>query len=128
MRGFSASTVQVLRQYAQNEPALFISLYVGYTFPGANYAGALYPYRWRHLLPIPGLYHDFVPGQDGRAFHRPEEMGPIERDFYESFIDDAVKHIRCTPSLLALGTAFAQSCLPIRTCSCISVRGRALPT
>ena len=92
MRGFSASTVQVLRQYAHNEPALFISLYVDYTFPGVNYAGALYPYRWHHLLPIPGLYHDFVPGPDGRVFRQPQEMGPVERDFFESFVDDAVRY------------------------------------
>jgi hypothetical protein len=90
-RGLFASTVRTLRQYASDRPALFISIYVDYTFPGVNYAGAAYPYRWHHLLPLPGLYRNFVPGPDGRLFHTPEEMNAIERDFFESFIDDALK-------------------------------------
>jgi hypothetical protein len=57
-----------------------------------NYAGATYPYRWHHLLPLPGLYRTFAPGPDGRLFHTPEEMNSIEREFFESFIDDALKY------------------------------------
>ena len=90
-REFFASTIRVVRQYSEGGPALFISADVDYTFPGVNYAGATYPYRWHHLLPMPGLYRDFVAGTDGRLFHRPEEMSPIERNFFESFIDDALK-------------------------------------
>lgn len=90
-REFFASTVEVLRDQAQGGPALFLSLDVDYAFPGVNYAGASYPYRWHHLLPMPGLYRDFAPGPEGRLFRRPEEMGPIERDFFETFIDDAVR-------------------------------------
>jgi hypothetical protein len=91
-REFFASTVRVVRQYAEGGPALFISADVDYTFPGVNYAGATYPYRWHHLLPLPGLYRTFAPGPDGRLFHTPEEMNSIEREFFESFIDDTLKY------------------------------------
>jgi hypothetical protein len=81
--------IETIRHYAQGGPALFISLDVDYTFPGVNYAGAAYPYRWHHLLPMSGLYRDFMPGPDGRLFRAPSEMGPIERAFFDSFVADA---------------------------------------
>jgi hypothetical protein len=90
-REFFASTIRVVRQYAEGGPALFISADVDYTFPGVNYAGATYPYRWHHLLPMPGLYRSFVPGPDGRLFRTPEEMNTIERNFFDSFIDDVLQ-------------------------------------
>lgn len=90
-RSFFAATIAALRDYAQGGPALFISLEVAYTFPGVNYAGAAYPYRWHHLLPMPGLYRDFAPGPEGRLVRTPGEMGDIERDFFESFTDDALQ-------------------------------------
>ncbi|MDF2764013.1 MAG: hypothetical protein K0S81_1007 [Rhodospirillales bacterium] len=92
LRERQAPLVEALREHAQEGPALFISLDVDYTFPGVNYAGAAYPYRWHHLLPLPGLYRDFVPGPEGRLFRAPAEMGPIERDFFESFVADALAH------------------------------------
>lgn len=87
-----APLVDVIRNYAQGQPALFISLDVDYTFPGVIYAGATYPYRWHHLLPMPGLYREFRPGPEGRLFRAPDEMGAIERDFFESFVEDALAH------------------------------------
>ena len=89
---FRAPLIQTLRDYAQGGPALFISLDVDETFPAINYSGASYPYRWHHLLPLPGLYRDFVSPQDNRRFRRPEEMGPAEKSFFESFVDDALAH------------------------------------
>jgi hypothetical protein len=91
LRTFFASTVTTLRDYARGGPALFVSIDLSYTFPGINYAGAVYPYRWHHLLPLPGLYRDFKPGPQHRFFRTPEEMNAIERDFFESFVDDALK-------------------------------------
>jgi hypothetical protein len=88
-----APLVETVRQHAGGGgPALFISIEVDYTFPAVNYAGASYPYRWHHLLPMPGLYRGFEPGPDGRAFRAPEQMGPLEREFFDSFIEDAVAH------------------------------------
>ncbi len=84
--------VDTIRRHADGQPALFISLDVDYTFPGVNYAGATYPYRWHHLLPMPGLYREFRPGPEGRLFRAPDEMGTIERDFFESFVEDALAH------------------------------------
>jgi hypothetical protein len=92
LRRSYASLIETIAEEAQGGPALFLSLEVEYTFPAVNYAGAAYPYRWHHLLPVPGLYRDFVPGADGRSFRSPEQMGPIERAFFESFIDDALAH------------------------------------
>ena len=88
-----APVVETVRRYAGGGgPALFISIEVDYTFPAVNYAGASYPYRWHHLLPMPGLYKGFEPGPDGRFFRAPEQMGPLEREFFDSFVEDAVAH------------------------------------
>ncbi|HXV24031.1 MAG TPA: hypothetical protein VED46_07220 [Alphaproteobacteria bacterium] len=87
-----ASVVDAIRIHAVAGPALFISLDVDYTFPGVDYAGATYPYRWHHLLPLPGLYSGFVQGEGNRPFRSPEEMSGLERDFFVSFIEDAVNH------------------------------------
>ena len=91
-RAFRAPLIQTLREYAQGGPALFISLDVDETFPAVNYAGATYPYRWHHLLPLPGLYRDFIPQPGGPRFRRPEEMSAAERAFFESFVEDALAH------------------------------------
>jgi hypothetical protein len=90
-RAARAPIIQALKDHAGGGPALFISLDVDETFPSVNYAGATYPYRWHHLLPLPGLYRDFVPSEK-HPFRRPDEMGPAERRFFESFIDDALAH------------------------------------
>lgn len=92
LRSSYAPLIETLRDQAQGGPALFISLDVDYTFPAVNYAGAAYPYRWHHLLPMPGLYRGFAAGPGARHLRKPEEMGAIERAFFESFIEDAIAH------------------------------------
>jgi hypothetical protein len=88
-----APVLEAVRDYARGGgPALFISIEVDYTFPAVNYAGASYPYRWHHLLPMPGFYRGFRPGPSGRPFRAPDEMGPLERSFFETFIEDAIAH------------------------------------
>jgi hypothetical protein len=88
-----APVLETVRHYAQGGgPALFISIEVDYTFPAVNYAGASYPYRWHHLLPMPGLYRGFEPGPDGRPFRAPEQMNSLEREFFDTFIEDAIAH------------------------------------
>jgi hypothetical protein len=92
LRSSYAPLIETLRDQAQGGPALFISLDVDYTFPAVNYAGAAYPYRWHHLLPMPGLYQGFAAEPGARHWRKPEEMGAIERAFFDSFIEDAVAH------------------------------------
>ena len=58
-----------------------------------NYAGATYPYRWHHLLPMPGLYRDFIPEPGGRPLpQRRRRWARSERAFFESFVEDALAH------------------------------------
>ncbi len=87
-----ASVVDAIRTHAVGGPALFISLDVDYTFPGVDYAGATYPYRWHHLLPLPGLYAGFAPRPRDHQLRSPEEMSGLEREFFDSFVEDAVRY------------------------------------
>jgi hypothetical protein len=71
--------------------ALFLSTHLPHAFPVVNYAGASWPYRYHHLLPLPGLYRGFDPRAAGAPFRRPDQMGPTEARFFATVVEDALR-------------------------------------
>jgi hypothetical protein len=92
LRSRYAPVLATLRSDAGHDPVLFISVTVDQTFPSVNYAGRPYPYRYHHLLPLPGLYSNFAFRPGLANFRSPSQMGPIERRFFEEFVSDALDH------------------------------------
>lgn len=91
-----APLVQIVAQAAPHH-ALFLSSHLLYAFPVLNHARASWPYRYHHLLPLPGLYRDFDPAAAGAPFRPPEQMGPTEARFFATVVEDA---LRFPPQLL----------------------------
>jgi hypothetical protein len=90
IRAEIAPLVDAVRREAKGGPALFLSTNLDYGFPVVNYAGVPWPYRYHHLLPLPGLYAGYRPGPD-RAFRTPAEMGPIEAGFFATVVEDTLR-------------------------------------
>jgi hypothetical protein len=96
-RGAEIEPLVELVAHATPRRALFLSSHLPNTFPVVNYAGAAYPYRYHHLLPLPGLYRGYDPVAAGAPFRRPEQMGPTEARFFATMVEDA---LRFPPQLL----------------------------
>jgi hypothetical protein len=90
IRAEIAPLIELLRREAKGAPALFLSTHLPYGFPVVNYAGATWPYRYHHLLPLPGLYHGYQPAPS-RAFRAPDEMDPVEAQFFATMVEDALR-------------------------------------
>ena len=84
--------IELARREARGQPILFLSTHLPYVFPVVNESGATWPHHYHHLLPLPGLYGDYDPAKTGRPFRTPAEMGPVEAQFFDTVINDAVKH------------------------------------
>jgi hypothetical protein len=83
--------VTLVSSLPQPRHALFFSTHLLYAFPVVPYAGATWPYRYYHLMPLPGLYRDFDPVAAGRSFRTPEEMDPTEARFFATVVNDTLR-------------------------------------
>jgi hypothetical protein len=97
LRGAEIQPLVELVSRATPRRALFLSSHLPFAFPVVNYAGAEYPYRYHHLLPLPGLYSGYDPAAAGAPFRRPDQMGPTEARFFATMVEDA---LRFPPQLL----------------------------
>jgi len=71
--------------------ALFLSTHLHYGLSVVPTAAASWPWRYYHLIPLPGLYRDFDIELAGRPFRTPSQMAPTEARFFDTVVTDALR-------------------------------------
>ncbi len=83
--------IDVMKQHAPGEPVVLFNIGVYPAFPSVNYAGARWDSRFSSLWLLPAIYHQAHSPATGFPYHRPAEMGPAEKYFFDALVSDLVK-------------------------------------
>jgi hypothetical protein len=87
-----ASTVDIVRTYAHGGTVLGVSLGLSPFVPAINYADAKWGSAFSTVWPLITAYDDQRTSHAPIRYHRPEEMGPLERYMFDRMIADMVQN------------------------------------
>jgi hypothetical protein len=100
-RELLTSLVDIVNRHAEKDAILLLSTAAYPQFPLVNYTGVEWSSRFNCLWLLPGSYMGADPSEKRIRYHRPDEMGEIERFFFEAMVQDIGRR---PPALVIVST------------------------